>query len=321
MESLSLVYGSFPILFIMFYIILTFNKWIYRQDVTTKLFNQCSKVCFYICIFQWTLLILLGLYSRVILGLDRGELLNLEHNFLISGTSFVYIFAFVYIVRKIRLKGVICIIVAFLAIDLIFMGKKFVFYLLALSLFRVDSHSYIKSIKPVILALSGGVTFVLAIFIIRALATNSPLVLGLYSIFSEFIGVVSTVGFALEYGQNIDSIWKVVSDLQPFYYDSVGHGLALNPVSYFIITGGDNWFVALIIYAFIFILIFYVFSMLLGDLVLLILLMNIIHFFRHGPDIFLFQFVTQAFAVTFIMYLGLLKKKNLIATNLKKGSY
>lgn len=306
--SLKYVYYSFPIIILFFYTALTWNKWLFRQDVATKLFKQSSRICFYLCIVQWSALILTGLYGRVILGLDRGALLSLEHSFLVSGTSLIYILAFIYAARTLRLRGLIIIASIFLAIDFIYMGKKFIFYLIALVLFHVDSRAYVKSVKPVYIAFLGGGIFVITIFLTRALVAGSPLTLGLYSIFSEFIGVVSTVGFSIEYGQKIDGLWMIVGKLQPFYYDFVGHGLALNPVGYFIIIGGEFWLLALVLYLCVFTMLFYLFSMLIGDLILLIFLMNVVHFCRHGPDIFLFQFVTQALFVTIVMYLGSIKK-------------
>lgn len=309
-QGLKLVWISSPFLFISFFIFIVLNKWMSRQDFPSKLLCQVSKICCFIALLHWLILIFFGFYARFILNMSRGELLTFQHNFLVSGTSFIYILAFIYVCRFSgwRLFWFICF--CFLLIDFLYMGKKFVFYLIALFLFRFDCHAYRKTLKPVFFALIGGLAFAVAIYFVRAAVSGGVSVLDLYALFAEFVGVVSTVGFAIQYGPNIDGLWSIVSKLQPYYLNQVGHGLALHPIAYFVVVGGEYWLLVLVFYMLILGALFWVVSMLVGDLALLLVLANIIHFFRHGPDIFMFQFLTQSIVVVFVCYVGLLKKQN-----------
>lgn len=309
-EGLTLVWISFPFLLISFFIFIVFNKWMGRQDVPSRLLYQVSKICCVLAVLHWMMLIGFGILARFVLNMSRGELLTFQHSFLISGTSFVYILAFIHICRfsSGRLFWTICF--CFLLIDFLYMGKKFVFYLIALFLFRFDCCAYKKTLKPVFFALTGGLAFAVAIYFVRATVSGGVTVLDLYALFAEFVGVVSTVGFAIQYGPNIDGVWSIVSKLQPYYLNQVGHGLALHPIAYFVVVGGEYWLLALVFYLLTLGALTWIISMLIGDLALLLVLVNIIHFFRHGPDIFIFQLLTQSIVVILVCYIGLLKKRS-----------
>lgn len=304
-EAYALV-SMFVYLFF-FYVLLTCNPWILRQDYFTKLLQQLSKMCFFVALLQWLAMAFLGVVARFAWGMDRGALLEFQHQFLISGVSFIYIFAFVYLCRVSSGKLFLFVCFLFICIDFLYMGKKFVFYLMAVGLFRFDGRAIKKTIVPAMITLAFGVAFAALIYVFRAIAGSGNVLVDLYTLFSEFVGVLSTVGFSIQYGSRIESYWLVIQSLEPFYFDSVGHGLALHPTAYFVAVGGENWLAFMLLCMVLFSVLFYFFSMLLGDLVLLVLLANIIHFFRHGPDIFLFQFITQAIVLSSVSYFGLFK--------------
>ncbi|WP_143870067.1 hypothetical protein [Catenovulum sediminis] len=296
---------SFMLCILFFYLILRRNKWVKRVDYIPQLSTNALQFIYLIFIVQLTVLALSGTYYRLISGInERDILLEKQHVFLFSGTSYIFVCGFLYMAAFVNRKKLLLLSFLFVYIDILFMGKKFVFYLVGILLYRSDISQNIKSTKPFIYACIGGMAFLIAIYVVRALTFNSDanILLDVYAVFSEFIGVYATVGWAVEFNKVISSWWLVVQELSSYYRYQVGHGLALHPVAYFIAVFGDSWLVGMFVYLLVFSTIYYLTSMLVGSAAVLILLVNIMHFMRHGPEIFLQQFVMQAVFLSIILY-------------------
>jgi hypothetical protein len=303
-QAYSPVLSGFVISSIFFYYILKLNKWSRRVDNWPKLSQQLIYFLYLLFLVQVIIIALFGTYYRILGVMDRDILLGIQHSFLVSGTSYIFICGFLYMAIFANRKTLLMLGVLFIYIDILFMGKKFVFYLIGILLYRSDVRNKISNSKPFIYTSFAGIFFVLFIFIVRSLASDSPtsITLDAYSFFSEFIGVHATVGWAIEYSQNINGWWMVVHELSTYYTDQVGHGLALHPVAYFLAIFGELWYVYMVLYLIVLALFFYFFSMLIGSAVVLVLLVNIMHFMRHGPEIFFQQFIMQALFLSIIIY-------------------
>jgi hypothetical protein len=298
------VLSAFVISAIFFYFILKLNKWCRRVDNWPKLSQKLIYFLYLLFLVQIILIALFGTYYRILGVSDRDVLLAIQHSFLVSGTSYIFICGFLYMATFTSRKKLLMLGGLFIYIDILFMGKKFVFYLIGILLYRSDVRNKISNSKPFIYAGVAGASFLLFIFIVRSLNADSSvsIVLDVYAFFAEFIGVYATTGWAIEYSQDINGWWAVVRELSTYYIDEVGHGLALHPVAYFLAVFGELWYVYMVLYFIVLALFFYFFSMLIGSAVVLVLLVNIMHFMRHGPEIFFQQFFLQALFLSIIIY-------------------
>lgn len=291
--------------FIFFYVILNSNKWSRRIDNWPKLSQQLLYCVYLVFLAQILLIALVGTYYRISGLADRDVLLEIQHSLLLSGTSYIFVCGFLYMATFTNRKIILMLSVIFIYIDILFMGKKFVFYLIGILLYRSDVKNKISNSKPFIYASLAGASFLILIFVVRSLTADSSvsIVLDIYTFFAEFIGVYASAGWAIEYSQNINGWWAVVRELSTYYIDEVGHGLALHPVAYFLAVFEELWYVYMILYLIVLALFFYFFSMLIGSAVVLVLLVNIMHFMRHGPEVFFQQFILQALFLSIIIYL------------------
>jgi len=153
-----------------------------------------------------------------------------------------------------------------------------------------------------------GLLIVISIYSLRSIDANShtSIVLNLYSFTSEFIGVFSSIGWAMEFHQSIHQIFNIDKTLSLFYMPFVGHGLALHPLAYFYIIAKANilffLYIIFIYFSFVYILL-KIFAKFIGNLSIFIILINVIQFFRNGPDIFLKSFITQSLFILSIIIL------------------
>ena len=295
---------GFLLSFLFFYIILKCNKWTRRIDHLPTLSRQGLRFFYMIFLVQIIIIAFIGTYYRVIGVSNRDFLLETQHSFLISGTSYIFVCSFLYMAIFTNRKTLLLLSVLFIYIDILFMGKKFVFYIIGILLYRSDIKSKTKNSKPFFYAGFAGAFFLLFIYVVRALTADSSasIALDVYSFFAEFLGVYASAGWAIEYSQNIKGWWGVVRELSTYYVGEVGHGLALHPVAYFLAVFEELWYVYMVLYLIVLALFFYLFSMFIGSAVVLVLLVNIMHFMRHGPEIFFQQFILQALFLSIIIY-------------------
>jgi hypothetical protein len=298
-------YASFFILIFSYFIFYFNNELKYKIIVPliTKKVLFLLFITFSILIF---VILINGMYIRLTIGADRNYLLEDLHKFLFSGVSFIFVGGLIYIGSFMKRNIIFIFIFIFILLDILYMGKKFTFYAIALLFFYYDSINSTTNKKFYTIVLIG-VIMVVSTYIIRAYVSSDvdiyKLLFSFYGITSEFLGVYSTIGYALENVELINNNYiNVVHALYPYYIDSVGHGLALHPLAYFIIVFGEFWLFFIAIYFMFIYILFRIFSSIIGNLVMFIFIINIIHFFRHGPEIFLKQFITQLIFIS-LLYL------------------
>jgi len=272
--------------------------------------KKIFKIHFYIFILLMVFLLLNGIYQRITVGADRNYLLSNLHSFLLPGVSVLFIGAIVYIARFFTKEKIFLLVLLFVSLDALYLGKKFSFIAIALLLYHFDFRSFhFKKSKNVIFYIgSFGFIVIISTFVMRQIAANDILEvslasLSIYSLTSEFTGVYATVGHAIDNASFIHEFRNIDSKLSYYYIDSIGHGLALHPISYFIILNDSYWYLFYIAYFFFIFLLIKFFSKMIGSILLLIIVVNSIHFFRHGPDIFIWQLLQQSVYITIIIHL------------------
>ncbi|WP_225509806.1 hypothetical protein [Vibrio vulnificus] len=299
---------------ILFYLvtIMVFGCCFYTNRSSRKIINfsniatQLFHMLFVIFLVQLSLLVLFGIKARFSEGVTRNELLALQHIFLISGSSFIFLGAFVYATLFLNKKHFKLLVFVFILLDVIYMGKKFTFYAVAIWLFRIDFFSERDTKKPFLIAGALAVCFLSFIFIVRMVfsgdngGNDAVFDVGLYAISSEFLGVYSSIGWAEIYAGLSEKIWDVDRDLARYYQSAIGHGLAIHPLAYFKFVFDDDTVWAIAYYFILLLLIIRVFSNFIGCFIYLIVSVNIMHFTRHGPDIFIKQVFLQSFFLLLI---------------------
>lgn len=297
-----------PLVLTMFFILtpflftpLVFKGNYCSEYIPNKIFLRVFKVCFYLSLLLIISMFFNGLYLRWFTGADREILLEGMHKFLFSGVSFIFLAGFYFASKYTTRNAFIVFCVLLILIDVVYMGKKFSFYLIAMVLFRFDS-SVKRTVKPLMCVLIFGLLMVIITYLLRALFINADAVqLNIYSVISEFSGVFASTGFSLQYGSSISEFFNINQYLEYHYISQVGHGLALHPFSYFYIISPMCWQWIFLFFLISVFLIFSIASYIILDMVVFVLMFNIIHFFRHGPDIFLQQSLTQLFFLILIV--------------------
>jgi hypothetical protein len=304
-SSIKLVFISFPI-FILFFIVLSFIQEIKNFIYIPKLSKQILRILFILMILHLFILLFIGVQTRINVGSDRLILFHTMQKFLFSGVGFIYVSGLLYSVLYLKNREFYLLLILLFILDYLFMGKHFSFYVISLLLFKADMF---KNKKLFYKTLFIGFFIVILIFILRAYASFhsfQEVGINLYSISSEFIGVFSSIGWAMEFYQHINHFFNIDRDLSLYYISYVGHGLALHPLAYFYIISKANidLFVYLIFIYLIFIwVLLKIFSSIIGNISIFIMLVNIIQFYRNGPDIYLKSFITQSLFITFIIVL------------------
>ena len=103
------------------------------------------------------------------------------------------------------------------------------------------------------------------------------------------------------------------SVLEPFYANSISHGLALHPAAYFVGNFGSFWILSAVIYTSVLSVLSFLFVRTLGFLYVVIFIVNSVHFFRHGPDVFAKNIIAQSLFFCGIILVA--KALSLIAKN------
>ncbi|WP_436322952.1 hypothetical protein ACSEYT_01035 [Vibrio cidicii] len=308
---------------ILFYLVtvMVFGCCFYMNHSSRKIFSfnkistQLFHVLFVVFLVQLSLLVFFGIKARFLDGVTRDDLLALQHIFLISGSSFIFVGAFVYASLFLSKKHFKLLVFLLILLDVVYMGKKFTFYAVAIWLFRIDFFSERDTRKPFLIAGLLGVFFLAFIFIVRMVFSggdggNDELFdVGLYALSSEFLGVYSSIGWAEIYAGLSNGIWDVDRDLAKYYQSAIGHGLAIHPLAYFKFVFNDNAVWAITYYFLLLLLIIRVFSNFIGCFIYLIISVNIMHFTRHGPDIFIKQVFLQSFFLLLIFSFSALNRK------------
>lgn len=232
--------------------------------------------------------LLVGLKFRLGNGATRPELLELISGFFFPGYSYLLVASVCFLVIRGRGLYLVLIGLFFLLLDFAYMGKIFTLLFLVTWMMWADYHG--KSGKIFFRGLMLGGCVAVSIFVVREIVVNGTFTSGinLYLFFSEFIGVFATIGWAEGYhAQGMPTqIMDFNTVLEPFYSTSISHGLALHPAAYFVGNFGDFWPVAAIIYILALALFSFIAIRSLGFLYIIIFIVNSVHFFRHGPDVF-----------------------------------
>lgn len=238
-------------------------------------------------------------------GWGRIELLEEQSNFLLPGVGFVLMLAGVYAIATPGRKPILLIVGAFFSIDYAYMGKIYTYMAAAIVVSRWDYRGRPFGLVTGVLMLLGGSGFLVLTYLVRAASANSELdfLFDLYTIFSEFVGVQASVGWAMDYvAAGRSPVWlNFSSDLRDYYVGSVGHGLALSPAAYFYSHFGSLWLVALATFLLILQLTLRLGLFYCGPVFLFLLPNNFQHLMRHGPDIFLSKFVAQSLVLIIVI--------------------
>lgn len=289
----------------------------------SELTSQLLLVCFFVFSLQLFCLAVFGVKVRFLDGASRNELLALQHVFLVSGSSFIFLGAFAYATVFLNKRNFGILLLILVLLDVIYLGKKFTFYAIGVGLFRVDLFSVKDSNKPFIIAGLSAVFFVVLTFIVRAIYAgddgNGSAIfdVGVYALSSEFLGVYSSIGWADLFSGQSQNMWDVDRTLSKNYFHATGHGLAIHPLAYFKFVFGDNDLLPIVYYFTLFILTVRVFSYFIGNFIYLIVSVNIMHLTRHGPDIFIKQILMQSIFLLIIFLFSELFKKRKIHSNFK----
>lgn len=262
---------------------------------------------FYLINISYLLIILIrGVFLRR-QGASRDELLSIISSQLIPGYGYILLLACIAIIHLKSKKHLILFIIVAFSVDILYQGKIFATVSLILLMFFIDNMKAKFSYLRLLLIGLCGFGFLTLIFVIRAFAKDgqdSDFV-GVYTFFSEFMGVQATTGWS--YGYHLANLPGSFSDfdlaLQKYYVSSVGHGLAISPVAYFTGNFGDFYLVASITFFFILFMIFYYSSKLLGRYTLFVLGYNFIHLLRHGPNVFLHNCILQLSFLIVVVFL------------------
>ena len=273
------------------------------------------KILHFIHIAYLFVVMLLGLRVRLLVGGTRPEMLEMISGFFVPGYSYLLVASVCYLVLRASWRYMVGIGLFFLVMDFVYMGKIFTLLFLVTWMMWADYNR--KSGKIFFKGMVLGGSVAVSIFIVREIVAESAFTSGLnlYVFFSEFIGVFASIGWAEAYhAQGLPSaILDFNSVLEPFYANSISHGLALHPAAYFIGNFGNFWIIAAVIYTAVLSVFSFLFVRILGFLYVVIFIVNSVHFFRHGPDVFAKNIIAQS--LFFIIVIVLAKALSLIAKN------
>lgn len=303
------IYSLYILLPYIFFILKYFS---FNQQINYiyKIEKDIFSIFYFIFLFQLCLLFFLGFYYRFLLNADRLTLLTLQHHILISGSSYFILCGLIYIQNFKTSHFKIIILLLLIILDYMYMGKKFLYYIIGFLLYELDLSNKKNKLRSFILILFLGFIGIIFIYFLRAKTSGvTNIVFNIYSIASEFSGVHASIGYAIEFGQNINGFINLDRVLGEYYENIVGHGLALHPLAYFIIVFNQYWYIGFILYLVIFTLISSFFYRNIKDIYIFCLTINIIHFFRHGPDIFIKQLFFQSFFVYIVLQFKIIYKK------------
>ncbi|ADY53774.1 hypothetical protein Pedsa_3238 [Pseudopedobacter saltans DSM 12145] len=253
------------------------------------------KVIFLINTLYQIWLIFNGIYAKY-LGFSRLELLGKISSLLIPGYGYLLILACISIIKWNNRKALVVFVLFSFTIDFLFQGKIFATISLMLLMFYLDLNKIKLTTKRVLLLTMFGFAFLISVVLIRSkMAISGDTLLSVYNSFSEFMGVQATSGWGLEYyvHNKPQDFLNFDTTLQTYYFESVGHGLALSPLAYFLGNFGYNFFFYLVIYFCALFLIYYLSAHFMGKYSIFVLMVNYIHLLRHGPNVFLFNSIFQ----------------------------
>lgn len=259
------------------------------------------------------IVLVLGFLTRLGGGATRNDMLEMISGFFVPGYSYLLAASICYLVVRATGRHMVFIGLFFLLLDFIYMGKIFTLSFLVTWMMWADYNKKSGKIFFKGMLLGGGVA--VSIFIVRGLAAVDDFTpgLSLYLFFSEFIGVFATIGWAQAYhaqGMPMDLL-NFNAVLEPFYKTSISHGLALHPAAYFVGNFGSLWLLAAVIYTSVLAVLSFFLVRILGFLYVVIFIVNSVHFFRHGPDVFAKNILFQS--MFFCAVILLAKMFNIIA--------
>ena len=234
-------------------------------------------------------------------GASRTEMLGAISRQLLPGFGFLLLLSFISIIQSHNKKLLLIFCLICFLVDIIHEGKIFTSYALLCMMFYFDDSLIKISLKRIILIGCIGLCFLTMIFFMRASAVGENPFLSVYSLFSEFMGVNATSGWAIEYSNNNlpPDLNDFDTTLRNYYINNVGHGLALSPVAYFI-GNFPSYYLVVPLYFGIITLIYLAGNRLIGQYSILILLYNLIHLLRHGPNLFLSKSISQIIFVSIL---------------------
>ncbi len=268
--------------------------------------KKYAKFIYWLNVLYLCVVILNGLSLRAS-GATRGALLEAISGQLFPGYGYLFLLSIVIIThlknnRYLYLFVFICFIV-----DMIYQGKIFTMYASVVVMFYIDNLRVKINLKRILIIALLGFSFLFIIYTIRAVASGGNVLVDVYSMFSEFMGVNATSGWGMSYYKSglPFQLSEFDSVLQDYYIQNVGHGLGLSPVAYFLANFGSGWsfFLSTSIYIFIVMIIYLIGSRVLGKYVLLIFLYNFVHLLRHGPNLFLSKSLLQILFLSVIVLL------------------
>lgn len=304
------IFAFFISLIFLHFIYITSKKSINSNKTIHSLSKKILKLHFHLFLLFILVLSINGIYQRLIISADRNFLLSNLHEFLVSGVSFLFIGALVYITRFLTKKYIFILIAIFIMLDFLYLGKKFSFYAIALLLFYFDTNKNLMPTKNHLLYIGFfGIAVIITTSTLRAIAADDQTdiyrqLFSFYSYTSEFIGVYASIGHAIDSSSILHGAYfnvdRLLADL---YLDDIGHGLALHSIAYFIVLSKTYWWFFYILYFVFLVFLIRLFSMAIGNLIILLIIVNSVHFFRHGPDIFLYQIIQQSIYITLIIHL------------------
>ncbi len=286
--------------------ILTYDlKWHSKIEIG-KLSIRSYRQIFFLTVFYLLIIIIRDLPLKLS-GASRNEMLGAISSQLLPGFGFLLLLCMIAIIQLHQKKFLIIFCIVCFMVDLVHEGKIFVSYALLCLMFYLDDNRIKLSFKRIIILGCVGLSFLLLIFFMRAFAVGENPLLSVYAFFSEFMGVNATSGWAVEY--NHAGLPSDLTDfdmtLRSYYLGSVGHGLALSPVAYFLGNFGSLFYVVTFIYCIIITCVGLIGNRTIGKYSLLVILYNLIHLLRHGPNLFLSKCIFQILFLTlFFMWLN-----------------
>jgi hypothetical protein len=283
-------------------------------DKYTISFFFYLNLCYFLIIFFRGLL-------AISQGMGRMDLLLVINSLLLPGYGYLLLLASVAVIHLKKSKLLLLFVLLSFLIDFVYNGKIFSANAVMVLVFYLDNARVKFSFTRILLIGLSGFGFIVMIFLLRAISSGvEDNVIGLYSFFSEFMGVNASVGWSYEYlhdGLPMD-LFDFGATLQNYYENSVGFGLALNPAAYFVGNFGSYYFAVAIFYAYIVYLIYCISSSLLGRYALFVLMYDLIHLLRHGPDVFILKFFTHSL---FLVIVLLILKNHISSRNDKNSSF
>jgi hypothetical protein len=298
------------------YIILCFFVFLATKSLNSMTHKNTAKNTpdFSIFVYINYLLVLNIIVTGLILrinGAGRMELVEALHADLFPGYSLILLAAVLSSILRKNSFHLGAFTVLSIAIDFIYMGKLYSFISFMAWVFYLDINQVkITYSKAFILAILG-FGFLFAIFFSRSFVTDGEIsIISAYSIFSEFLGVNASIGWAAEYSNN--SLPIQLNDfstaLEPTFIAQVGHGLALSFPAYFIGNFGVYWVPFMLLYFLIVFISIYLANKNLGPILIFVILYNYQHLMRHGPDIFIYKILFQiVFLLTIFNYKNILR--------------